>query len=99
MMRMARRVLENKRRQQRVVVSHKRKIIAHKRKIAFEIKPKLRENKREFYIHSVKNKVKLRQKFVEARDKCRAQQRRQQLEHRKNIREHKLRIMQIKRER
>jgi hypothetical protein len=86
-MALSRKVLENKRRQHAVVLSHKRKI-------RDEINPYLRAKKQEWNEASKSNKITIRSKWIAARDSARAHLREQQLRHKSVIRGHKERIRQ-----
>jgi hypothetical protein len=99
MVRTSQKVLNNKRKQWEIALHHKRKVMGIKKKIRNETKLQLKENQREFCIKSIENKLEIRKKFLTATRKAQAQQRIQQQKHRDKIREHKIKIMQIKRDR
>ena len=92
-------VLKNKRKQWELALHHKKKVIGIRKKIRNETKLQLKENQRDFCIKSIENKLEIRRKFLTATRNAQAQQRKQQQKHREKIREHKLKIMQIKRDR
>ena len=85
MARLARRVLENKRRQHAFVT-------AHKRRIRDEVKVRLRDAKRSWYEASKGNNLLIRHKWHAQKTRVQEQQRTQKLQHKSTILNHKRRI-------
>jgi hypothetical protein len=82
---MARKVMENKRRQHELVT-------AHKRRIRDEVIPKLRTTKRDWYNTSRQNKLNIQRKWNAQKALVQGQQRSQQIKHKNAIAAHKRRI-------
>lgn len=82
---LARKVLENRRRQ------HAYKT-AHKRKIRDEVNPQLRDAKRAWYEASRENNLQIKRKWHAQRTRVQGQQRNQKLKHKATIVAHKRRI-------
>lgn len=82
---MARKVMENRRRQHTLVT-------AHKRRIRDEVIPQLRKTKREWYETSRQNKLNIQGRWNSQKAKVQGQQRGQQIKHKNAIAAHKRRI-------
>ncbi len=82
---LAKKVLENRRRQHALTT-------AHKRKIRDEVRPQLREVKRSWFYASRESNCKIREKWYSQRTKVRAAQRDQKLRHKAKILAHRKRL-------
>ncbi len=82
---LARKVLENRRRQHAYVT-------AHKRRIRDEVNVQLQDAKRAWYEASKENKVTIKRKWHAQKTRVQGQQRNQKLKHKATIQAHKRRI-------
>jgi hypothetical protein len=85
MARLARKVLENRRKQHAYVT-------AHKRRIRDEVKVQLRNTKRSWFEASTENNLLIKRKWHAQKSRVQGQQRNQKLRHKAAIMDHKRRI-------
>jgi len=85
MARLARKVLENRRKQHAYVT-------AHKRRIRDEVKVQLQDAKRSWYEASIENNLLIKHKWHAQKTRVQGQQRSQKLRHKALILNHKRRI-------